>query len=41
MSWRLRREQSGGSALLNLGSHLIDLARYLLGEFAVAAPFAL
>jgi len=34
MSWRLRRAQSGGGALVDLGSHLIDLARYLLGEFA-------
>jgi predicted dehydrogenase len=34
MSWRLRRAQSGGGALVDLGSHIIDLARYLLGEFA-------
>ena len=34
MSWRLRRAQSGGGALVDLGSHVIDLARYLLGEFA-------
>jgi predicted dehydrogenase len=34
MSWRLRRAQSGGGALVDLGSHMIDLARYLLGEFA-------
>jgi predicted dehydrogenase len=34
MSWRLRRAQSGGGALVDLGSHMIDLARFLLGEFA-------
>ena len=34
MSWRLRRAQSGGGALVDLGSHIIDLARHLLGEFA-------
>lgn len=34
MNWRLRRAQSGGGALVDLGSHIIDLARHLLGEFA-------
>jgi predicted dehydrogenase len=34
MSWRLRHAQSGGGALVDLGSHIIDLARHLLGEFA-------
>lgn len=34
MSWRLRRAQSGGGALVDLGSHIIDLVRHLLGEFA-------
>jgi len=34
LSWKLRRVQSGGGALVDLGSHIIDLARYLLGEFA-------
>lgn len=33
MSWRLRAKQSGGGALVDLGSHLIDLTRYLLGDF--------
>ena len=32
MSWRLRRSESGGGALVDLGSHLIDLLRYLVGE---------
>ncbi len=34
MSWRLRRAESGGGALADLGSHLIDLVYYLLGEAA-------
>jgi predicted dehydrogenase len=34
ISWRLRHAQSGGGALVDLGSHIIDLVRYLLGEFA-------
>lgn len=33
MSWRLRRAQSGGGALVDLGSHVIDMARFLMGEF--------
>ncbi|MHB0859459.1 MAG: Gfo/Idh/MocA family protein, partial [Anaerolineae bacterium] len=33
LSWRMRRERSGGGALVDLGSHAIDLVRYLLGEF--------
>lgn len=33
MSWRLRHSQSGGGALVDLGSHVIDMARYLLGDF--------
>lgn len=34
MSWRLRKERSGGGALVDMGSHVIDLIRHLLGEFA-------
>jgi predicted dehydrogenase len=37
LSWKLRRAQSGGGALVDLGSHIIDLARYLLGEFSEVA----
>jgi predicted dehydrogenase len=33
MSWRLRKELAGGGALVDLGSHVIDLVRYLLGDF--------
>ena len=34
MSWRLRRSESGGGAMMDLGAHLVDLTRYLLGEVA-------
>ncbi|MCD6472158.1 Gfo/Idh/MocA family oxidoreductase [Candidatus Aerophobetes bacterium] len=33
MSWRLRKEEAGGGALIDLGIHIIDLIRYLLGDF--------
>ncbi|MCW3064028.1 MAG: oxidoreductase domain protein [Solirubrobacterales bacterium] len=33
-AWRLDREQSGSGALGDLGAHVIDLARYLVGEVA-------
>ncbi len=33
LSWRMEKEKSGGGALADLGSHLIDLIRHLLGEF--------
>ncbi len=33
LSWRLDRERSGGGAVVDLGAHVIDLVRYLLGEF--------
>jgi predicted dehydrogenase len=32
ISWRLKKESSGGGALVDLGSHMIDLSRFLLGE---------
>lgn len=32
MGWRLRQEQAGGGALVDLGSHVIDMVRHLLGE---------
>ncbi len=34
MSWRLRREITGGGALFDLGSHILDLLYFLLGDFA-------
>ncbi len=34
MSWRLERSKSGGGAISDLGSHMIDLVRFLLGDFA-------
>lgn len=32
ISWRLKQAPSGGGALADLGVHIIDMARYLLGE---------
>jgi len=32
-SWKAEYEKVGGGVLVDLGSHLIDLTRYLLGEF--------
>ena len=34
MSWRLQREVTGGGALFDLGSHILDLLYSLLGEFS-------
>lgn len=31
MSWRLRQSESGGGVFADLGSHLVDLAMYVLG----------
>jgi predicted dehydrogenase len=31
-AWRMRRERSGGGALMDLGVHAIDLLRHLTGE---------
>lgn len=33
MSWRLEREITGGGALFDLGSHILDLLVYALGDF--------
>jgi predicted dehydrogenase len=30
--WRMQRSRSGGGSLGDVGSHLVDLARYLVGE---------
>lgn len=32
--WRLSREVAGGGALYDLGSHVLDLLRFFLGEFS-------
>jgi predicted dehydrogenase len=34
LSWRMKKEEGGSGALGDLGSHVIDLVRYLVGEFA-------
>lgn len=34
LSWRMDQERSGSGALADLGSHVIDLVRYLIGDFA-------
>ena len=34
LSWRMKREEGGSGALGDLGSHAIDLVRYLVGEFS-------
>ena len=32
ITWRFKKETAGGGSLLTMGSHVIDLARYLAGE---------
>lgn len=43
MSWRFKRKNSGGGSIVTMGSHIIDLGRYLIGEYkevsAVDATF--
>jgi predicted dehydrogenase len=34
LSWRLRRDVAGGGALFDIGSHLLDLFLWLLGDVA-------
>lgn len=34
LSWKLRRETSGAGALADIGSHVLDMLYYLLGDFA-------
>jgi predicted dehydrogenase len=33
LSWRLRKDISGGGALFDIGSHILDVVYYLLGDF--------
>jgi predicted dehydrogenase len=33
LSWRMKKDEGGSGALGDLGSHVIDLVRFLLGEF--------
>jgi predicted dehydrogenase len=33
LSWRMRKDEGGAGALADLGSHVVDLVRYLLGDF--------
>jgi len=35
--WRLRKEMSGSGALGDIGAHIIDLSRYLVGEITEVA----
>lgn len=35
--WRLRREEAGSGALGDIGSHIVDLARFLVGEITDVA----
>lgn len=37
MSWRLRKDLAGGGALVDLGSHLVDLVHYFWGPFEVTS----
>jgi predicted dehydrogenase len=34
LSWRLSKDIAGGGALFDLGSHILDLVYYLMGDFA-------
>jgi len=37
MIWRLKKETAGSGALGDLGTHIIDLARYLVGDISTVA----
>lgn len=32
LTWKFQREKTGGGAIVDIGSHVIDLARYLVGD---------
>jgi predicted dehydrogenase len=37
MTWRFDRQQAGSGALGDLGAHIVDLARYLVGEITTVS----
>jgi predicted dehydrogenase len=39
-TWRFRREAAGSGAVADLGSHLVDLARYLVGDPVAVSAFS-
>ncbi len=40
VSWRLQADEAGSGALGDIGAHVIDLARYLVGEIASVSALA-
>jgi len=40
VSWRLQADEAGSGALGDIGAHVIDLARYLVGEIAAVGALA-
>jgi len=39
ISWRMQKELAGGGALADLGSHLIDLIHFLVGDFQLLSAW--
>lgn len=39
MTWRLEKGKSGGGALIDLGIHLIDLVRFVIGDIESVSAF--
>src|SRR5207248_9655937 len=39
-TWRFHPDEAGSGALGDLGAHVVDLGRFLVGEFASVAGFA-
>lgn len=33
LTWKFQKDKSGGGAIIDIGCHLIDLTRYLVGDF--------
>jgi predicted dehydrogenase len=40
LSWRFRRDVAGSGALSDIGTHVIDFARYLMGEIGAVSAVA-